>query len=96
MALEEPDLGSPLPVRLGGRLISQDLANSALEVEAITRALGDRRPARILEVGGGYGRSAFALLNKFPDARSTIVDIEPAASIARWYLGRARSLGAST
>ena len=87
IALDEPELGAPLPVRLGGRLISQDLANSALEVEAIGRALGDRAPRRIIEIGGGYGRSAFALLHRFPDARYTIVDIEPAASISRWYLG---------
>jgi putative sugar O-methyltransferase len=87
MALSEPELGAPLPVRLDGRLISQDLANAALEVDAMTRALGGRRPAHILEIGGGYGRTAYALAHTFPDAKYTIVDIEPAASISRWYLG---------
>ena len=88
MALAEPELGDPLPVHLDGRLISQDLANSALEVAAIRRALGTRAPARVIEIGGGYGRSAYALLHRFPEARYTIVDIEPAASISRWYLGQ--------
>jgi putative sugar O-methyltransferase len=88
MQLEEPELGAPLPVRLGGRLVSQDLANCALEAVPIISALGDRTPTRIVEVGGGYGRNAFALLHRFPQARYTIVDIEPAASIARWYLGQ--------
>jgi SAM-dependent methyltransferase len=84
----EPAIGRPLPVHWRGRLISQDLANAALEVTAIGRALSGRRPQSILEVGAGYGRTAYALLNAFPDASYTIVDIEPALSIARWYLGQ--------
>lgn len=86
LALPEPELGSPLPVRWRGRLISQDLANSALEVEAMLRPLGGRAPTSILEVGAGYGRTAYVLLSRFPEARYTIVDIEPALTIARWYL----------
>jgi putative sugar O-methyltransferase len=86
LSLPEPELGRPLPVRWRGRLISQDLANSALEVTAITRALGDAAPRSILEVGAGYGRTAYALLNAFPRATYTVVDIEPALSIAQWYL----------
>jgi putative sugar O-methyltransferase len=88
MQLSEPELGAPLPVRLDGRLISQDLANSALEVAAMCRALRETPPARIIEIGAGYGRSTFALAHRFPEARCTIVDIEPAASISRWYLDR--------
>jgi putative sugar O-methyltransferase len=86
LAQPEPDIGAPLPVRWRGRLISQDLANSALEASAIDRALGDVRPRSILEVGAGYGRTAYALLSAFPEATYTIVDIEPALSISRWYL----------
>lgn len=88
IALAEPELGAPLPVHLDGRLVSQDLANSALEIAAMRRALGEASPRRIIEIGGGYGRSAFALLSRFPQARYTIVDIEPAASISKWYLGQ--------
>jgi putative sugar O-methyltransferase len=85
-SLAEPTLGDPLPAYSGGRLISQDLANSALEANAIARALSGRRPQSILEVGAGYGRTAYVLLNVFPDSHYTIVDIEPALSISRWYL----------
>lgn len=88
LALEEPRVGEPFPVHTTGRLVSQDLANSALEVAAIVRALDERAPARIIEVGGGYGRTAHALLHRFPEARYTIVDIEPARSVAAWYLGQ--------
>jgi putative sugar O-methyltransferase len=88
LSLAEPELGSPLPVRWRNRLISQDLANSALEVTAIARALECERPRSIIEVGAGYGRTAYALLHAFPDTTYTIVDIEPALSISRWYLGQ--------
>lgn len=84
--LPEPLLGQPIPVTWEGRLISQDLANGALEAAAIGRALAGSSPKSILEVGAGYGRTAYILLNLFPDARYTIVDIEPALSISRWYL----------
>jgi putative sugar O-methyltransferase len=86
--LPEPTLGGPLPVQWRERLISQDLANSALEAEAIGRALAGRKPTNILEVGAGYGRTAYTLLNLYPEARYTIVDIEPALSISRWYLSQ--------
>jgi putative sugar O-methyltransferase len=86
--LEEPSVGAPLPVRSRGRLISQDLANSAVEVTAINRALAGRRPLSILEIGAGYGRTAFALMHLFPEATYTVVDIDPALEICRWYLSQ--------
>lgn len=86
LALGEPMLGNPLPVLRRGALVSQDLANSAIEVAAIKRALGGRRPTSILEVGAGYGRTAYALLGLFPEARYTVVDINPARALCNWYL----------
>jgi putative sugar O-methyltransferase len=86
--LPEPELGAPLPIRFRGRLISQDLANSSLEARGIERALEGRTPSRIVEVGGGYGRTAYALLSRYPDATYTIIDIEPARTISAWYLSQ--------
>jgi putative sugar O-methyltransferase len=86
LELPEPTLGGPLPVDWRGRLISQDLANTALEATAIARALDGDSPRSIVEVGAGYGRTAYALLSVFPGARYTLVDIEPALTISRWYL----------
>jgi len=88
LALAEPELGGPLPIRWHGRLISQDLANCALETHAIERALDSRSPASIVEIGGGYGRTAYALLSRYPDATYTIIDIEPARTISQWYLSQ--------
>ncbi len=86
LRLAEPELGNPLPVFWKGRLISQDLANSALEVVGISRLLVARRPVNITEIGAGYGRTAFVLLSLFPSCTYTVIDIEPALSISRWYL----------
>ena len=88
LALDEPQQGSPFPVRWRGRLISQDLANTALEVASIREALLGARPRQIVEIGAGYGRTAHALLSVFPDAAYTIVDIPPALEISQWYLER--------
>jgi hypothetical protein len=83
LALPEPEIGGPLPVYLDGRLISQDLGNTSLELAAMMPAL--EGPRSSLEVGAGYGRNAYALLSLYPKASYTIVDIEPALSISRWY-----------
>lgn len=88
LELAEPLVGGPLPVYWDGRLISQDLANGALEAEAILRAMDGHAPSSILEVGAGYGRTAYVLMNLFPRATYTIVDIEPAITISRWYLSQ--------
>jgi putative sugar O-methyltransferase len=87
LELQEPPIGDPLPVYWQGRLISQDLANGALEAAAIERAVSGRpHPRSIFEIGAGYGRTAYVLLHLFPEATYTICDIEPALSISRWYL----------
>jgi len=86
LALPEPLVGHPFPVMWRGRLISQDLANSALEAAAIRRATGPRPVRSFLEIGAGYGRTAYVLLSVFPNCTYTIVDIEPALSLSRWYL----------
>jgi hypothetical protein len=86
LALGEPSLGNPPPVFWRGSIVSQDLANCSLEAEAIRRAVDGKAPTSILEIGGGYGRTAYSLLGIFPEASYTIIDIEPALSISRFYL----------
>jgi putative sugar O-methyltransferase len=86
LELEEPALGNPPPVVWKGGLVSQDLANCSLEAEAIVRALDGKSPTSILEIGGGYGRTAYSLLGLFPQVSYTIIDIEPALSLSRFYL----------
>ena len=86
LRLGEPLLGNPPPVYYRGRLISQDLANSALEVDAIHRLLSGHSPRSILEIGAGYGRVAYVLMSLHPTCSYTVVDIQPALGISERYL----------
>ena len=85
--LSEPREGNPPEVMRNGRLISQDLANSLLEYEAILHPDLDRRDVRtILELGPGYGRTAYVFLTLQPGCRYILVDIPPALYVAQRYL----------
>ena len=85
--LSEPREGNPPEVMRDGRLISQDLANSVLEYQAILHPDLDRREVRtILELGPGYGRTAFVFLTLQPGCRYILVDIPPALYVAQRYL----------
>ncbi|HOI72920.1 MAG TPA: putative sugar O-methyltransferase [Syntrophales bacterium] len=87
--LEEPVEGNPPSVMLDGRNISQDLANSVLEYDSVIRGLSDVKQVRsIIELGGGYGRTAYAFLSLLPSVRYFMVDIPPALYIAERYLTR--------
>lgn len=89
--LEEPELGNPIRVHHAGKLISQDLATSVVEVTAFVspwkEQFGDK-PFSVLEVGGGYGRLAHAMMSTQQVSQYYIVDIPPALHVSRWYLER--------
>jgi putative sugar O-methyltransferase len=87
-SLEEPELGDPVAIAYRGRKISEDLCNSVLELSTIYDGLGRRAPGPtgVIELGGGYGRIAWAFLKAFPGVRYVCVDIPPALAIAERYL----------
>jgi putative sugar O-methyltransferase len=84
-ALAEPTVGAPPDIRIGGRMISQDLANSILEFKSIEEPA--RSASTICELGGGYGRNAFVISSLVPTAKYLMVDIPPALGVAQAYLG---------
>lgn len=85
--VNEPIEGNPPRVYLHNRLISQDLANSVLEFKSIFDSGIDIDSIKtIMELGAGYGRTAFVFLNLMPNVRYFIVDIPPALYIAQKYL----------
>lgn len=87
LALREPEDGNPAAIHdESGALISQDLANSILEISAIGATLA--AGSVVLELGAGYGRDAWALLAIKPDIKYVIVDIPPALWVAETYLRR--------
>lgn len=85
--VEEPREGNPLSVRLKGKEISQDIAHSALEFASIRRGIGElSRIGTVIELGAGYGRTAFVFMKMLPGLRYIIVDIPPALYVSQRYL----------
>jgi putative sugar O-methyltransferase len=89
--LSEPELGNPIRARLGGRLISQDLANSVKERNALLEGWDPapdpaRRPV-VGELGAGYGRLGYVLAQEA--IRYVVIDVPPALLVSQWYLSRA-------
>jgi putative sugar O-methyltransferase len=85
--LTEPELGEPLYVHHRGRLITEDAANSTLELGTIVESGGLPRAGElVLELGAGYGRLAWLLLTASPGIRYFVVDIPPALAVAQRYL----------
>ena len=85
--LEEPLEGNPPYVKLKKKRISQDLAFSMLEFLEISK--GVKSPSKIntiVELGAGYGRTAFVFLTLMPDIRYIIADVPPALYISQRYL----------
>ncbi len=87
--LSEPFLGNAFTFKYRGMAISQDICNSVLELNSLAEGLGDKLPSsNILELGGGYGRTADVLLRSFPKVSMTMVDIPPALHVCQWYLSK--------
>jgi SAM-dependent methyltransferase len=85
LALREPSEGKPSLISdRSGALISQDLANSIIEISAMNLSL--RTGSVVLELGAGYGRDAYAILATNPGIKYVIVDIPPALWVAETYL----------
>ncbi len=85
--LAEPEIGNPPRVLRNGRLISQDLANSALEAQSILAGLPEKPGVkRVGELGAGYGRNAHVLLSLLPGVRYVVIDIPPALYVSQRYL----------
>jgi putative sugar O-methyltransferase len=83
--LREPTIGNPFRVKLGTKLLSQDLATSILECNVIADlTIGCSEP-RIAELGAGYGRVAWTYASSLP-GQYFIFDLPPALAIAQWYL----------
>ena len=86
--IEEPELGNPFLVRHSGRRVSQDLCNSVHELYSMLGpGASPGRPApAVAELGAGYGRLGYVLMNAVPDASYTIIDIPPALYLSQRYL----------
>jgi len=85
--LEESLEGNPPYVKLKKKRISQDLAFSMLEFLEISRGVKEFSNINtIVELGAGYGRTAFVFLTLMPNIRYIIADVPPALYLSQRYL----------
>lgn len=83
----EPELGNPILVRYGDRLVTEDLCHSVEEYASITTGLpADLRVVRAMEIGAGYGRLAYVFASARPEIQYHVVDIPPALYVSQRYL----------
>lgn len=78
--------GNPLRVVIDGKIITQDLLTSASELHSMERVIDFSTVKSFTEIGGGYGRMALCLLQRYPHIKYSIVDVPPAADISRRFL----------
>lgn len=84
--LEEPEEGNPPRVFRHGKLISQDLGNSILEFHSILSGVNKAEIQSVMELGAGYGRTAFVFLKLMPNLKYFVIDIPPALYVSQRYL----------
>ncbi len=86
--LEEPIVGNPPYSIFNGKRVSQDIFNSLLEYLSVVNACPMDEISNIVEIGAGYGRTAFCFLNFYPEKKYIIVDFPPALYVAQEYLSQ--------
>ncbi len=84
--IKESAVGNPPSIEINGKQVSHDILNSVIEYISISSGakLGDS--PRIMEIGAGSGRTAYALLTLIPNAKYVIADVPPALYVSQYFL----------
>ncbi len=85
-SLREPAEGNAATITLKNHVVSQDMLNSLIEIMTISKVIDVSKVSSVMEVGAGYGRTAFSFLRLFPNVKYMIVDIPPALYFSQTYL----------
>lgn len=88
VTLQEPAFGNPFNIQFNDRLISQDLANSLLEMYSVFDFSPPPLDSKftVCELGAGYGRNAYVFLSIFKNCKYIVVDIPPALYVSQEYI----------
>jgi len=76
--------GNPVAVEMNGYRVTQDLCTSMLEVGSM--AVDWSKIKHVVEIGAGYGRTAYVILKRYPHIKYTILDVEPAIRLSKQML----------
>ena len=85
--LGDTNLGHPLCIFINGLKINFDYLNSLYEYNFISENMKLNKIANIVEVGGGFGRTAHTLLKLHPSIKKyTIIDLPKILEVSNKYL----------
>jgi putative sugar O-methyltransferase len=84
--VDEPTEGNPPGTHIEGRLVTQDQLNALLDYQSISKCFDLVKARTVLELGAGYGRTAYRLLSLHPHLAYVVIDIPPALYVAQEYL----------
>ena len=84
---EESLIGNPIRLRRNGRLISQDAAHSARELNTLFSVAEISKTGQLTfaELGAGQGRLA-EMIGRATNHRYLIFDIAPTLAVSQWYI----------
>lgn len=86
--IEEPDVGHGDTVTVNGRRMTMDLLQSIDEFYRMKDAMGFdvNDPIVFCEIGAGYGRVPYVVLQAMPNARYFIFDLPESLLLSQYYL----------
>jgi putative sugar O-methyltransferase len=85
--LGDTNLGQPLYIFINGLKINFDYLNSLYEYNFISENMKLNKIVNIVEVGGGFGRTAHTLLKLHPSIKKyTIIDLPKILEVSNKYL----------
>lgn len=80
--------GEPIHIEIDDKIITHDLLVTCEEIDFVGQHIDFNKIKSVVEIGGGYGRTAYGILMKYPHIKYKIVDIEPASGIAKYHLNK--------
>lgn len=86
--LAGPDIGNPFGVLLDGTLVRSGSPYHHYSAHRVIRCL-DRSPGTVIEIGGGYGGTAWYLLREGPGVQYWDFDVPESIALASYYLLKA-------
>ena len=84
--LEEPKIGNPPYITVKNRRVTSELISSLDEYSYLDKHINFKEKNSIIEIGAGYGRTAYVFIKKNPHIKYLICDIPPALYLSKQYL----------
>lgn len=85
-ALAAPDIGNPYGILIDGVLIRIAAEYQHFYAQEIARLLGPSKTGTVMEIGGGFGGTAYYLIRDCPGVKYIDFDLPETIALASYYL----------